>query len=63
MQAATLLRDIFGFDSFRPGQEDIVDAVLAGRNTLAIMPPAAGNPCVSSCLPCAVTVLPWSFPR
>ena len=43
MQAATLLRDIFGFDSFRPGQEDIVDAVLAGRNTLAIMPTGGGK--------------------
>ena len=43
MQAATLLRDIFGFDGFRPGQEDIVDAVMAGRNTLAIMPTGGGK--------------------
>ena len=33
-----LLRQIFGFDGFRPGQEEIVEAVTAGRNTLAIMP-------------------------
>jgi ATP-dependent DNA helicase RecQ len=43
MSAATLLRDVFGFDAFRPGQEEIVDAVTAGRNTLAIMPTGGGK--------------------
>ncbi len=37
------LRDIFGFSGFRPGQEEIVRAVLAGRNTLAIMPTGGGK--------------------
>ena len=41
--AATLLQDIFGFDGFRPGQEEIVDAVVAGENTLAIMPTGGGK--------------------
>ncbi|MFX0543578.1 DNA helicase RecQ [Roseovarius sp. S4756] len=41
--AATLLRDIFGFDAFRPGQEDIVSAVAAGQNVLAIMPTGGGK--------------------
>ncbi|MCZ4353386.1 DNA helicase RecQ [Roseovarius aestuarii] len=41
--AATLLRDIFGFDAFRPGQEDIVTAVANGRNVLAIMPTGGGK--------------------
>ena len=41
--AATLLRDSFGFDAFRPGQEEIVDAVVAGENTLAIMPTGGGK--------------------
>ena len=41
--AATLLRDVFGFDGFRPGQEEIVDAVTAGENTLAIMPTGGGK--------------------
>jgi ATP-dependent DNA helicase RecQ len=41
--AATLLRDIFGFDAFRPGQEEIVDAVSAGENVLAIMPTGGGK--------------------
>ncbi|WP_299147315.1 DNA helicase RecQ [uncultured Tateyamaria sp.] len=41
--AATLLQDVFGFDGFRPGQEEIVDAVTAGENTLAIMPTGGGK--------------------
>ncbi|WP_306114649.1 MULTISPECIES: DNA helicase RecQ [unclassified Roseovarius] len=41
--AATLLRDVFGFDAFRPGQEDIVDAVTGGENVLAIMPTGGGK--------------------
>ncbi|UYV36862.1 DNA helicase RecQ [Rhodobacteraceae bacterium D3-12] len=41
--AATLLSDVFGFDAFRPGQEDIVDAVAEGRNVLAIMPTGGGK--------------------
>lgn len=41
--AATFLRDVFGFDSFRPGQEEIVDAVVRGENVLAIMPTGGGK--------------------
>ena len=43
MSAATLLRDVFGFDGFRPGQQDIVQSVTDGRNTLAIMPTGGGK--------------------
>ena len=38
-----LLRDVFGFSSFRPGQEDIVKAVTEGKNVLAIMPTGGGK--------------------
>jgi ATP-dependent DNA helicase RecQ len=41
--AATVLRDVFGFDSFRPGQQDIIDAVTRGDNVLAIMPTGGGK--------------------
>ncbi len=41
--SAPLLRDVFGFDDFRPGQEEIVDAVTAGENVLAIMPTGGGK--------------------
>ncbi|MBV0913409.1 DNA helicase RecQ [Anianabacter salinae] len=42
-RARELLSTIFGFDSFRPGQEEIVSAVCAGRNVLAIMPTGGGK--------------------
>ena len=38
-----LLKSVFGFDAFRPGQEEIVQAVTAGENTLAIMPTGGGK--------------------
>lgn len=41
--AATLLRDVFGFDGFRPGQQEIVEAVTSGENVLAIMPTGGGK--------------------
>ena len=41
--AATLLRDVFGFDAFRPGQQEIVEAVTGGENVLAIMPTGGGK--------------------
>ncbi len=41
--AAPLLKDVFGFDGFRPGQEEIVAAVTAGENVLAIMPTGGGK--------------------
>jgi ATP-dependent DNA helicase RecQ len=37
------LRERFGFDEFRPGQEDIIGAILSGRDTLAVMPTGAGK--------------------
>ncbi|MEM9475498.1 MAG: DNA helicase RecQ [Pseudomonadota bacterium] len=38
-----LLKSVFGFDDFRPGQAEVVDAVVAGENTLAIMPTGGGK--------------------
>ena len=38
-----ILRDVFGFDSFRPGQREIVDKLLSGRHVLAVMPTGAGK--------------------
>ncbi|MEM6938975.1 MAG: DNA helicase RecQ [Pseudomonadota bacterium] len=43
IEAAARLKDVFGFDGFRPGQEEIVDAVTAGANVLAIMPTGGGK--------------------
>ena len=41
--AAQLLHSVFGFPDFRPGQAEIVQSVLEGRNTLAIMPTGGGK--------------------
>ena len=38
-----LLKEIFGYDAFRPGQGEIVDAVAQGENVLAIMPTGGGK--------------------
>lgn len=39
----SVLSDVFGFDSFRDGQEEVVDAVVAGKDTLVIMPTGGGK--------------------
>ncbi len=38
-----VLKEVFGFDGFRPGQEEAVDHLLAGRNVLMVMPTGAGK--------------------
>ncbi|MFN5827711.1 MAG: DEAD/DEAH box helicase, partial [Rhodobacterales bacterium] len=40
---SALLQSVFGFSGFRPGQAEIVEAVLAGENVLAIMPTGGGK--------------------
>ena len=42
-QAKLVLRDIFGFDSFRPAQEKIVDDLLSGRDAIVIMSTGFGK--------------------
>ncbi len=42
-RARELLSEVFGFDDFRPGQKEIVEAVIADRNVLAIMPTGGGK--------------------
>jgi ATP-dependent DNA helicase RecQ len=37
------LKAIFGYDRFRPGQEEIITAVLAGRDCIGVMPTGAGK--------------------
>lgn len=38
-----ILKSAFGFDAFRPGQETVIDALLAGRDVLAVMPTGSGK--------------------
>ena len=41
--AQRILKEVFGFDGFRPGQEAAIGALLAGRNVLAVMPTGSGK--------------------
>ncbi|MCI6373832.1 MAG: DNA helicase RecQ [Clostridiales bacterium] len=44
MEAARkALQDVFGYDQFRPGQEDVIAAILSGRDVMAVMPTGAGK--------------------
>ena len=38
-----LLRSLFGLEQLRPGQRAVIDSVLSGRHTLAVMPTGAGK--------------------
>ena len=56
MQAARqTLSEIFGYASFRAGQEEVVSAILSGRDVMAVMPTGAGK---SLCYQIPALVLP-----
>ena len=39
----SVLRDVFGYEDFRPGQLKVIEAVMAGRDCIALMPTGAGK--------------------
>jgi ATP-dependent DNA helicase RecQ len=43
VSAPDVLRSVFGFPSFRPGQEAVIERLLAGRSALAIFPTGGGK--------------------
>jgi ATP-dependent DNA helicase RecQ len=42
-ELAAGLKRHFGLDAFRPGQRDVIESVLSGRNTIVVMPTGAGK--------------------
>lgn len=42
-RAPQILKDTFGYDAFRPGQEDILGAVLRGRDVIGVLPTGGGK--------------------
>ena len=42
-EARELLRSKFGFSDFLPGQAEVVEAIFAGRDAIAIMPTGSGK--------------------
>ena len=42
-RAERALREVFGLDAFRPGQSDVVAAMLAGRDVLSVAPTGSGK--------------------
>jgi ATP-dependent DNA helicase RecQ len=41
--AEAVLHDVFGYRAYRPGQREVVEAVLSGRDCIAVMPTGAGK--------------------
>ena len=43
MDKFSVLQQYFGHSSFRPGQEQVVDAIVSGQDVLGVMPTGAGK--------------------
>lgn len=58
-----VLHEVFGYETFRPLQGDIIREVVDGRDALVLMPTGVVNPCVTRCRPWFGPVPPWSSRR
>ena len=58
-----VLKQYYGHTAFRPGQEELIQGILAGRDALGVMPTGGGSPCAIRSLPCCFAEgSPWWSP-
>ena len=43
LDGPTVLRDVFGHLEYRPGQREAIDALIAGRDAVVLLPTGAGK--------------------
>lgn len=43
MNPLNILKKYYGYDAFRPGQEELIQAILSGKDALGIMPTGGEN--------------------
>lgn len=55
MNKPAMLKEYFGYTDFRPGQEELIDSILSGRDVLGVMPTGAGK---SMCYQLPALLLP-----
>lgn len=55
MQLESTLQQYFGYSTFRPGQKDIINTILAGKDTLGVLPTGGGK---SICYQLSALLLP-----
>ena len=46
--STAVLKHLFGHDSFRPGQEEVIESVLRGKDTIALLPTGGGKTVIYS---------------
>ena len=54
MTKLEILKKVFGYQEFRPGQVEAIDALISGKDTIVIIPTGGGKT-VTYVLPCILT--------
>lgn len=57
-----ILKTYYGYDTFRDGQEELIDCLLNGQDVCGIMPTGAGKPSLSGSRPAAASCYPRGLP-
>lgn len=57
-----VLKQYYGHTAFRPGQEELIQGILARRDALGVMPTGGGSLCAIRSPPCCCRGSPWWSP-